>query len=68
MPRKGTEERGLANSQLHLLHKDLLLHKDFVGLVESAKKLGSLSDLERGIVRVLDREITKQARPRQIPP
>lgn len=60
MPRKGMEERGVADSQLHLLHKDLLLNKDFVGLVESAKKLESLSDLEKGIVRVLNREITKQ--------
>ena len=60
MPKKGTEERGVADSQLHMLHKDLLLNKDFVGLVESAKKLGSLSDLEKGIVRVLNREITKQ--------
>jgi len=62
MPRKGTEERGVADSQLHLLHKDLLLNKDFVGLVESAKKLESLNDLEKGIVRVLNREITKQMR------
>ncbi|TLX85287.1 MAG: carboxypeptidase M32 [Thaumarchaeota archaeon] len=62
MPRKGTEERGIADSQLHLLHKDLLLNKDFVGLVESAKKLESLSDLEKGIVRVLNREITKQTK------
>ena len=60
MPREGTEERGVADSQLHMLHKDLLLNKDFIGLVESAKKLGSLSDLEKGIVRVLNREITKQ--------
>ena len=60
MPREGTEERGVADSQLHILHKDLLLNKDFIGLVESAKKLGSLSDLEKGIVRVLNREITKQ--------
>jgi len=62
MPAKGTEERGVADSQLHLLHKDLLLNKDFVGLVESAKKLESLNDLEKGIVRVLNREITKQMR------
>jgi Zn-dependent M32 family carboxypeptidase len=41
MPREGTEERGVADSQLHMLHKDLLLNKDFIGLVESAKKLGS---------------------------
>src|SRR6476620_840411 len=60
MPGKGTEERGLADSQLHMLHKDLLLNQDFVGLVESAKKLETLGDLEKGIVRVLDREITKQ--------
>ncbi|MDW0157274.1 MAG: carboxypeptidase M32, partial [Nitrososphaeraceae archaeon] len=60
MPRKGMEERGVADCQLHMLHKDLLLSKDFVGLVESAKKLESLSDLEKGIVRVLNREITKQ--------
>jgi carboxypeptidase Taq len=62
MPLKGTEERGVADSQLHLLHKDLLLNKDFVGLVESAKKLESLSDLERGIVRILNREITRQTK------
>jgi carboxypeptidase Taq len=60
MPTGGTEERGMADSQLHILHKNLLLSKDFVGLVESAKKLDDLSDLEKGIVRVLDREITKQ--------
>jgi carboxypeptidase Taq len=60
MPRKGTEERGVADSKLHTMHKDLLLNRDFVGLVESAKKLGSPSDLEKGIIRVLDREITKQ--------
>jgi carboxypeptidase Taq len=62
MPRKGTEERGVADSQLHLLHKQLLLNNDFVGLVESAKKLENLNDLEKGIVRVLNREITKQTK------
>src|SRR4249919_1521401 len=54
MPREGTEERGVADSQLHMLNKD------FIRLVESAKKLRSLSDLEKGIIRVLNREITKQ--------
>ncbi|HEY7571932.1 MAG TPA: carboxypeptidase M32 [Nitrososphaeraceae archaeon] len=60
MPREGTEERGIADSQLHILHKELLISKNFIGLVESAKKLGDLSDIEKGIIRVLDREITKQ--------
>jgi carboxypeptidase Taq len=62
MPRKGTEERGVADSQLHLLHKELLLNKEFVGLVESAKKLENLNDAEKGIVRVLNRDITKQTK------
>ena len=62
MPRKGTEERGVADSQLHLLHKELLLNKNFVGLVESAKKLENLSDAEKGIIRVLNRDITKQTK------
>ena len=60
MPREGTEERGVADSQLRMLHKDLLLSKEFVNLVEAAKKLENLTDEEKGIVRVLDREITKQ--------
>ncbi len=62
MPREGTEERGVADSQLHMLHKELLLKKNFIALVESAKKLGSLGDFEKGIVQVLDREITKQVK------
>ncbi|WP_415311688.1 hypothetical protein [Candidatus Nitrosocosmicus sp. FF01] len=37
MPKEGTEERGVADSRLHMLHKDLLLNKEFTGLVESAK-------------------------------
>src|ERR671925_1360003 len=63
MPRKGTEERGMADSQLRLLYKQLLLNKDFVDLVESAKKKpkeGGLNDIEKGVVRVLDRNITRQ--------
>lgn len=60
MPRQGTEERGVADSQLHLLYKELLLSKDFIGLVESAKKHDGLDDIEKGVVRVLDREITRQ--------
>jgi carboxypeptidase Taq len=62
MPREGTEDRGVADSHLHMLQKDLLLNKDFISLVESAKKLDSLGDFEKGIVRVLDREITKQVK------
>lgn len=62
MPRGGTEERGVADSQLHLLHKELLLKKDFVDIVESGKKQDGLNDAEKGIIRVLDRVITKQTK------
>ncbi|AIF83297.1 Zn-dependent carboxypeptidase [Candidatus Nitrososphaera evergladensis SR1] len=60
MPRKGTEERGVADSQLRLLYKELLLDKDFVDLVELGKKQEGLNDAEKGIVRMLERNITKQ--------
>ena len=60
MPQGGTEERGVADSQLQLLHKELLLSKDFVALVESGKKVEQLSDEEKGIIRILDRNITRQ--------
>lgn len=60
MPRQGTEERGVAESQLQLLHKHLLLSKDFTELVESAKKEQGLNDTEKGVIRVLDRDITKE--------
>src|SRR6185503_18584676 len=60
MPKMGTEERGVADSQLHLLHKGLLLRKDLIDLIESGKKLDGLNDVEKGIIRMLDREISKQ--------
>ena len=60
MPQKGTEERAVADSQLQLLHKELLLSKDFVALVESAKKVEGLSDEEKGVIRMLDRNISRQ--------
>jgi len=60
MPKGGTEERGVADSQLQLLHKELLLGKDFVALVESGKKAEHLSDEEKGIIRMLDRNISRQ--------
>ncbi len=62
MPKKGAEERGVADSQLQLLYKELLLNKDFVDLVVSGKKQEGLNDVEKGIIRVLDRDITKQSK------
>ena len=60
MPKQGVEGRGVADSQLHLLHKQLLLSEDFVDLVESAQRQDGLDDREKGIIRVLHREISRQ--------
>jgi carboxypeptidase Taq len=60
MPRKGTEGRGVADSQLQLLNKELLLSRNFIDLVNSAKKEQTINDVEKGIIRILDREITRQ--------
>ena len=60
MPSKGTGERGIADSQLHLLYKKLMLDGHFVDLVESAKDLDGLSDFDKGVIRLLGRNITRE--------
>jgi len=60
MPKNGTEERGIADSQLRLLYREFLTHKDFVSLIQSGKKQEGLNDIEKGIVRVLDRKISRE--------
>jgi len=62
MPKKGIEERGVADSQLRLLYKERLLNKDFVALVQAGKKQEGLGDPEKGIIRMLDRDITKETK------
>jgi carboxypeptidase Taq len=62
MPRQGTQERGVADSQLQLLYKELLLGKNFVDLVESGKNQNDLDDRDKGIIRMLDRNISKQTK------
>ncbi len=65
MPRAGNEERGLARAELSVLSRQLLLRPEFVELVERARGLEGLNDVERGVVRVLWREID---RARKVPP
>ncbi len=50
MPRKGTEERGVADSQLHMLIR-ISAKQRFCWSCWSAKKLVSPSNLEKGIVQ-----------------
>ncbi len=58
MPPRGVEARSIAASQLAVLQRRLILHEKLVELVEKAQaRLEELNDYERGLVRVLAREI-----------
>ncbi|MGB9830881.1 MAG: carboxypeptidase M32, partial [Fervidicoccus fontis] len=59
MPKEGIIERSIANRHLSVLEHRLLLDPELVSLVEKAKSIETLNDYEKGVVRVLDREITK---------
>ncbi|MEL9908009.1 MAG: carboxypeptidase M32 [Desulfurococcus sp.] len=57
MPKAGVEERAVARAELSLLAQQLILKPEFVQLVDRASGLEGLNDYEKGIVRVLQREI-----------
>ena len=65
MPPGGTEERGVAQAELATLYQELLLKEEFVELVERASGKEGLNDYERGVLRVLGREISIM---RKLPP
>ena len=66
MPPQGNTERGIARAEISVLSRSLLLREELVSLVEKAKdKLDELNVYERGVVRVLDRQITRVSK---IPP
>src|SRR5437867_1057377 len=55
MPEAGAAARGKAQAELELLRQKMTL--DLVDLVEKAEKQDKLSDAEKGIIRVLTRDI-----------
>ncbi|CAB50475.1 carboxypeptidase M32 [Pyrococcus abyssi] len=57
MPKEGILERSVAQGELSVLSQELLLKPYFVELVEKAKGIEDLNEYERGVVRVLDRQI-----------
>ncbi len=65
MPPAGVKERSAASAELGVLSQKLLLDPEFVSLVEKASEAELANDYERGLVRVLKREIDKM---RKIPP
>ncbi len=57
MPPEGIEERSVAHAELSLMVQELLLRKEFLEALERASKQESLNDYEKGVVRVLEREV-----------
>src|SRR5438034_6053940 len=55
MPEAGAAARGKAQAELELLRQKMTL--DLADLVEKAEKQDKLSDAEKGIIRVLKRDI-----------
>jgi len=57
MPPLGASARGQALGRLSTLQQKLFLDKDFVSLIHQAEKEDKLSDQEKGVVRVLLRNL-----------
>ncbi len=57
MPREGVRERSLASAEISLLQQKIILSREIVDLVERADKLEGLNDYERGLVRLMKRDI-----------
>lgn len=67
MPKEGVKERSFAAGELSMLTHDFITNEKFVEMVEKADALENLNEYERGVIRVLKRDI-KQAKaiPREI--
>ncbi len=57
MPKQGIMERSVAEGELSVMSQELLLEPDFVALVDKAAGFDNLSEEEKGVVRVLKRDI-----------
>ncbi|USH00954.1 carboxypeptidase M32 [Thermococcus argininiproducens] len=57
MPKMGITERSVAKGELSVLAQSLTLDPKFLDLVEKASALETLNDYEKGVIRVLQREI-----------
>ncbi|HEV2120966.1 MAG TPA: carboxypeptidase M32 [Candidatus Bathyarchaeia archaeon] len=55
MPKAGAGARGQAQSEIELLRQEMTI--DLAGPVEKAEKLKDLNDAEKGVVRVVKREL-----------
>jgi carboxypeptidase Taq len=55
MPEAGTTARGQAQAEIELLRQKMTL--DLTGLIEKAERQKSLNDAEKGVIRVIKREL-----------
>ncbi|MEM4672422.1 MAG: carboxypeptidase M32 [Sulfolobales archaeon] len=65
MPEEGVLERGVAVSEISALRQKLVTEERFLKAVERAEAIEDLNDYERGVIRVLKREIRYYTR---VPP
>jgi len=67
MPKEGVKERSFADGELSMLTHDFITNDKFVEMVEKADALEDLNEYERGVIRVLKRDIKHaKAIPREI--
>lgn len=59
MPGGAIKERSIVFGKLAVLRQKMLLHPEFVELVEKGEKEEGLNDYEKGVIRVLKRSIEK---------
>ncbi len=57
MPEKGTKPRGKAAGKVKVLLQKMFTDKQFLNLISAAEQEKDLTDVERGIIRVLKREL-----------
>src|SRR5467141_2311356 len=55
MPEAGASARGQSQSEIELLRQKMTI--DLTGLIEKAEKQKALNDAEKGVVRVVKREL-----------
>ncbi|MEL9991715.1 MAG: carboxypeptidase M32 [Thermoproteus sp.] len=65
MPEEGISGRSLASAEIAKLIQKLMLDESFVKLIDKAKEEKDLTDIERGIIRMLERDLKFY---RRVPP
>ncbi len=67
MPREGVRERSFAESEISMMSHELITRDKFVEMVEKADTIEDLNEYERGVIRVLKRDIKHaKAIPREV--